>query len=97
MLLISNVAHEDADLAVVDFAPMPAPLAFHPDRMRAALGEAARIEGDDGIGLAQSMRHLRHQHLNQRTMIPWHGADECLDDLSLDINEGGDVLSIFIG
>jgi hypothetical protein len=30
MLLISNVAHEDTDLAVVDFAPMATPLAFDP-------------------------------------------------------------------
>jgi hypothetical protein len=55
MLLISNVAHEDTDLTVVDFAPMATPLAFDPDRMDTPLGETARIEGDDAIGLAQSM------------------------------------------
>ena len=49
MLLISNVAHEDADLTVVDFAPMPTPLAFDADRMGAALGETARIEGDNAM------------------------------------------------
>src|SRR6516162_2709159 len=65
MLLFSNVAHEDTDLAVVDFAPMPTPLAFDPDGMGTALGETARIEGDDAIGLAQAMHHLRYQHLNQ--------------------------------
>ena len=92
-----NIAHEDADLAVVDFAPMPTPLAFDPDRMGAALGETARIEGDDAIGLAQLAGHLRHQHLDQRAMIPWRGADECLDDLSFDIDESGDVLGIFTG
>src|SRR5713226_4499465 len=27
-------------------------------------------------------------------MIPWHRADEVLDDLSLDIDEGGDLLRI---
>src|SRR4029450_281945 len=95
MLIIRNIAHEDANLAVVDFAPMPTPLAFDPDRMGAALGETARIEGDDAIGLAQAMDYLRHQHLDQRAMIPWRGANELLDDLSLDINERGDVLGIF--
>jgi hypothetical protein len=65
--------------------------------MGAALGETARIEGDNAIGLAQSMDHLRHQHLDQRAMIPWRGANELLDDLSLDIDESGDVLGIFAG
>jgi hypothetical protein len=30
-------------------------------------------------------------------MIPWRGTDEFLDDLSLDIDESGDVLGIFAG
>jgi hypothetical protein len=30
-------------------------LAFDPDRMGAALGETTRIEGEDAIGLAQSV------------------------------------------
>src|SRR5215471_14046227 len=97
MLLISNVAHEDADLTVVDFAPMPTPLAFNADRMGAALGETTRIEGDNTIGLAQAVHHLRHQHLDQRSMIPRGSADEGLDDQSLDIDERGDVLGIFAG
>ena len=86
MLLSSNVAHKDADLAVVDFASVATPLAFDPDLMDTALGETAWIEGDDAIGLAQSVHHLRHQHLDQRSMIPRGGADEFLDDQSLDIN-----------
>src|SRR5215472_10057079 len=97
MLIITNVAHEDADLAVVDFAPMATPLAFDPDRMGAALGETTRIEGDNAIGLAQAMDHLRHQHFDQRAMIPWRSADELLDDQALDIDERGDVLGIFAG
>ena len=52
MLIISNIAHEDANLAVVDFAPVATPLALHPHRVRAALGETARIEGDDTIGMS---------------------------------------------
>src|SRR5262249_13855575 len=97
MLIITNVAPEDADLAVVDFAPLATPLAFDPDRMGAELGETTRIEGDNAIGLAQAMDHLRHQHFDQRAMIPWRSADECLQDLSLDIDERGDVFGIFPG
>src|SRR5262249_57344260 len=97
MLIISNVAHEDADLTVIDFAPGPTPLPVDPDRLGATLGEAARIEGENTIGLAQAMDHLRHQHLDQRTMIPWHRADEGLQDLSLNIDERGDVLGILPG
>src|SRR4029450_745822 len=92
MVVFRDIAHKDADLAVIDFAPVPTPLPFDPDRVRAALGETARIEGDDAIGLAQLMDYLRHPHLDQGTMIPWRGANELLDDLALDINERGDVL-----
>ena len=95
--MIADVAQEHADLAGIDFASVPTPLAFDPDRVRAALGETARIEGDDAIGLAQSTGHLRHQHLEQRAMIPWCSTDEFLDDLALDIDEGGDVLGIVPG
>src|SRR5262249_40767646 len=97
MVVFRDIAHEDADLAVIDFAPVPTPLALDPHRMRAALGKAARIEGDDAIGLAQAMDHLRHQHLDQGTMIPGRGANEFLDDLALDIDERRDVLGIFAG
>ena len=93
----AEIGDEDTNLAVIDFAPMPTPLAFDPDRMSAALGETTRIEGDNAIGLAQAMDHLRHQYLDQRAMIPWHRANELLDDLSLDIDERGDVLGIFVG
>src|SRR5262249_10088227 len=58
MVMVRDVAHEDADLAVVDLAPVTTPLALDPHRMRAALGEAAGIEGDDPIGFAQPLRHL---------------------------------------
>src|SRR5262249_33230159 len=32
--------------------------------------------------------------LGSKAMIPWHRADEVLDDLALDIDEGGDLLGI---
>ena len=92
MLLISNIAHEDATLAVVDFAPVATPLAFDPNRVRAALGETARIEGDDAIGMSSLAGDLRHQHLDQRAMMPRGDTDACLDDLSFDIDQSGDVV-----
>jgi hypothetical protein len=97
MLILTDIAHEDTHLTVVDFAPVATPLAFDPDGMDAALGETARIKGDDAIRLAQAVHHLRHQHLDQRSVIPRGGADEFLDDQSLDIDEGGDVFGIFAG
>src|SRR4029453_1703952 len=94
MVVFRAIAHEDADLAVIDFAPMPTPLAFDPDRVRAALGETVRIKSDDASGLAQSAGYLSHQHLDQRAMIPRGCPDECLHDLPFDIDEGGNVLGI---
>ena len=97
MVVLTDVAHEDADLAVVDLAPVATPLALDPDRVRAAFGETARIEDDDAIGLAQAIGHLSDQHLDQRAMVPWRGADEFLDDLSFDIDERRDVLGVLAG
>src|SRR2546425_11566581 len=94
MVVFRDIAHEHTDLAGVDLASVATPLALDPDRVRAALGETARIEGDDAIGLTQSISYLGHQHLDQRAMIPWRGTDECLDDLSLDIDERRNVLGI---
>ena len=75
MILVTNVAYEDADLAVVDLAPVATPLALDPDRVQAAFGETARIKGDDAIGLAQAISHLTYQHLDQRPVGPWCGAN----------------------
>src|SRR6267378_3335770 len=47
MLVPRDVAHEHAHLAVVNFAPVTAPLALDADRVRAALGEATGIERDE--------------------------------------------------
>src|SRR6266853_964809 len=84
MVVATNVSHKDTDLAGVDLAPVTTPLALHPHRMRAALGEAARIEGDDAIGFAQPLGHLSDSHGHQGPMIPWHCADEVLQDLALE-------------
>jgi len=58
MVVVRDVAHEDADLAVVHLAPVAAPLPLYSHRMRPALGEATGIEGDDPIGFAQPRGHL---------------------------------------
>src|SRR5215468_3111472 len=97
MVMVRDVAHEDPDLAVVDLPPVATPLTRHPHRMRAALGEAAGIEGDDTIGCAQPMHHLTDQHRDQRAMIPWRRADERLHDQALDIDQGCNFLGVFAG
>jgi hypothetical protein len=92
-----DVPHEDADLAVVNLAPVATPLALHPDRMRAPLEEAARIKGDDAIGFPQLLDSLPHQHAHQRAMIPGGGADERLQDQALNIDQRRDVLGMLAG
>src|SRR5215831_1338564 len=86
MLMVTDVAHEDADLAVVDLSPVATPLALDPHRVYAAFGATAGIESDDAIEDAQSIDHLTNQHLDQWSMIPWCSADEGLDDLALDLD-----------
>jgi hypothetical protein len=52
--------------------------------MRAALGEAAGIKGDDAIGFTQPINYLSNQNVDQRAMIPGRRADEVWHDLSFD-------------
>src|SRR5215468_9428210 len=58
MIVARDIAHEDTDLTVVNFAPVATPLALHAHRMCAPLGKAAGIKGDDPIGFAQPRGHL---------------------------------------
>src|SRR5262252_8822153 len=100
MVMVRDVAHKHTDLAVVDLAPVAAPLALHAHRMRPALGEAAGIEGDDAIGGAQPLGHLSDSYGYQGTMIPWHRADAVLDDLALHIDpcrDGPGILAWQLG
>jgi hypothetical protein len=69
MVVARDVPHEDADLAVVNLAPVAAPLALHSYRMRLAFGEATGIEGDDPIGFPQLLDHLPDQYAHQRAMV----------------------------
>jgi hypothetical protein len=94
-VLSRDVTHEHADLAVINLAPVAAPLALDSHRMRAAFGETAWIEGDDAIGLAQPLGHLPHQHHDQRSVVPWGDTDEVLQDLSLDIDPGRSTVQNF--
>jgi hypothetical protein len=89
-----DVPHEDAHLAVIDFASVAAPLALHAHRMPASLREAAGIKGDDAIRFPQLLDHLSDQHREQRAMSPGRSADKLLQDQALDIDEGGDRLRI---
>ncbi|HSX78836.1 MAG TPA: hypothetical protein VLQ80_09725, partial [Candidatus Saccharimonadia bacterium] len=97
MLLTTDVAHEYTDLAVVDLAPVAAPWPFHPYRMRAPLGKAPGIKGDDALGFPHLIGYLPNQHAHQRAMIPGGGANELLQDQALDIDQRRDVLGIFAG
>jgi hypothetical protein len=94
MLVAADVAHKHTDLAGIDFSPVATPLPFDTHRMRAALREAAGIEGQDALGFAQPLDHLSDQHCDQGPVVPERGANEVLDDLSLDIDQGGDFLGI---
>ena len=73
---------------------MTAPLPFDAHRVRAALGETTGIKGDDAIGCTQLIDHLSDQYRDQRAVVPGRDADEVLDDLSIDIDQGGDVLGV---
>ena len=94
MVVARDVAHEHPDLAVVNLAPVAAPLALHPHRMGATLGKTARIKGDDTIGFSQPLDPLSDQHRHQWPMIPGDGTDEVLDDLSLHIDQRRDFFGI---
>jgi hypothetical protein len=40
--------------------------------------------------------HLSNQDLDQRAMIPGRGANERLEDQTLDIDQGGNLLGILM-
>jgi hypothetical protein len=94
MVVTGDIPHEDANLAVVDLASVTTPLSLHPHGVRAALGEATGIEGDDTIGFAQPLGYLANQHRHQRPVVPRRGTDKVLDDLSLDIDPRRNFLGI---
>jgi len=58
MFMLTDVAHEDADLTVVNLAPVATPLPFDAYRVRTTFGKTAGIERDDAIGFAQPLDHL---------------------------------------
>src|SRR5262245_63139034 len=62
MVAARDVPHEHPDLAIVDLAPVAAPLALDAHRVRASFGETTGIKGDDAIGFPQLLDHLTNQH-----------------------------------
>ena len=58
MFLPRDVAHVDADLAVLDLAEPAAPLPRHADRLGPLLGEGRGVEDDHAVGLAQLVADL---------------------------------------
>jgi hypothetical protein len=72
MVAARDVPHND-DLAGIDLAPVATPLALHPDRMRAPLGEAVVIKADDAIGVPPLLDHVPNQYAYQRALIPGGG------------------------
>jgi len=94
VIVAGHVPHVDPDLTVVDLAPVPTPLALDPDRVRAALREAAGIKGDDPIGFTQPIDYLSNQNLDQRPVVPGRRTDEVLHDQALDIDQGSNLLGI---
>src|SRR5713226_7161645 len=94
MLVTRDVSHEDTHLAGVNLAPVATPLALDAHCMCAAFGKAARIEGEDAIGCTPLSDYRSDQHGDQWPMIPEGGAHEVLQDLSLDIDQGGDLLGM---
>jgi hypothetical protein len=75
---------------------MATPLAFHPHGVRTPFGKAAGIEGNNAIGFPQLLDHFSDQHRDQWPVVPERGANEVLDDLSIDIDHGGNFLGIFV-
>src|SRR5205823_11722454 len=55
MVVATDISHQDANLAIVDLAPVTTPRALDAYRTCAALGKAARITGDDPIGFPQPL------------------------------------------
>ena len=94
VLVARDVAHEHADLAVVNLTSVATPLALDAHRVRAALGETTRIEGDDAIGLTPLLGHFTDEDRPQRLVVPWGNTDKVLDDLSLHIDPGRDGLGV---
>jgi hypothetical protein len=97
MVAARDVPHEHPNLAIVDLAPVAAPLTLDAHRVRASFGETAGIKRDDAIGFPQPSDDLTDQHLDQRPVIPGSSADEVLHDQALDLNQCRAGLSILAG
>src|SRR4029079_7206243 len=75
---------EDTDLAVVLLAEPAAPLPGHAARRGPRLGEAAGVEDQDGLIVAERLADLAAQLGHDGLVVPLAGADEELDGLAVD-------------
>src|SRR5207253_5916893 len=96
-VVAGDVAHAHTALAVVDLPPMATPLALHPHRVPAAVGETAGIKRAHASGFPHPLDHGGDQDLDQRAVIPGGGTEEVWENLALDIDERRDVRGILPG
>ena len=88
----AGVAEEDAHLAVVDLAEPAAPLPLHAAGGGAALGEAAAVQDQHAVGVADLDGDVAPQLVQDRFVVPLAGADEVLHRLAMPPGLAGDGL-----
>src|ERR1043165_7904813 len=87
------IDEEEAELAVVLLAEPAAPLPGDPARLAARLGEAARVEDQDGPRVGQDLADVAAEFGHDGLVVPSAGADEVLDGLAVDAGLDGDRLA----
>jgi hypothetical protein len=88
-----GVGEEDAELAVVLLAQPAAPLPGHPARLGPRLGEAAGVEDQDRVGVAEHLAGVAAELGHDGLVVPPAGADEVLDRLAVDAGLDRDRLA----
>src|SRR3954447_16231697 len=88
-----GIDEEDAEWAVVLLAEPATPLPGHAARLGPRLGEAAGVQDQDGLLIAQRLADLAAQLGHDSLVVPLAGADEELDGLAVDAGLDGDRLA----
>src|SRR3954454_23368640 len=78
-----GIDEEDAELAVVLLAEPAPPLPGRAARLGPRLGEAAGVEDQDGLLIAQRLADVAAQLGHDGLVVPPAGADEELDGLAV--------------
>jgi hypothetical protein len=94
VLVVPDIAEEDADLAVVDLPEPAAPLPLDADRGGPLLGEGRGVEDEDCVGSTDRAGDLAVQLIDQGPMVPVDLADEPLDRLAVAVVAVGDRLGV---